>query len=142
MFRISKLCEVHIPMPSVLSALLPPNPTFSGHETFALRSNWLKKAYDILKYTPDLFYRDDAFVLLGVGKNMAQSISFWGRVCGVFKRSKTGDGHDITPLGRALLDDEGWDPFLVTPASRWLLHWQIAARPEAAFTWFYTLNLL
>jgi hypothetical protein len=131
-------------MPSVFSALFPQGaaPTFSGHETFALRSNWLKKAYDILQYTPDLFYCEDAFVRLGVGKNMAQSIRFWGRVCGVFERSPSGEGHSITPLGRTLLDDDGWDPFLVTPASRWLLHWQIAARPEAAFTWFYTFNLL
>lgn len=129
-------------MSSVFSDLLPANPTFSGHETFALRSNWLKKAYDILRYTPDLFYREDAFVLLGVGKNMAQAIRFWGRVCGVFERSASGDGHDITPLGRALLDDDGWDPFLVTPASHWLLHWQIAARPDAAFTFFYCFNLL
>lgn len=129
-------------MPTTLSTLLPPNPAFSGHETFALRSNWLKKAFDILRYTPDLFYREDAFVLLGVGKNMAQSIRFWGRVCGVFERSESGDGHDISRLGRALLDDDGWDPFLVMPASHWLLHWQIAARPEAAFTWFYTFNLL
>lgn len=117
-------------------------PTFSGHETFALRSTWLKKAYDILSYTPDLFYNDDAFVRLGVGKNMAHSIRFWGRACGVFTRSETGDGHTITPLGRALLDDDGWDPFLVTPASHWLLHWQVAARPEAAFTWFFTFSLL
>ncbi len=117
-------------------------PTFSGHETFVLRSNWLKKAYDILQETPDLFYRQDAFALLGVGKNMAQSIRFWGRVCGVFERLATGDGHGATQLGDALLADEGWDPFLVSPTSHWLLHWQIAARPEAAFTWFYTFNLL
>ncbi len=131
-------------MAASLSALLPPSaaPSFSGHETFALRSNWLKKAYDILQHTPDLFYRDDAFVLLGVGKNMAQSIRFWGRVCGVFGRSPLGSYDQATPLGHALLHDQGWDPFLVTPASRWLLHWHIAARPEAAFTWFYTFNLL
>ena len=49
-------------------------PTFSGHETFALRSNWLKKAYDLLCARPDLFSGDTAFVQLGVGKNMAQSI--------------------------------------------------------------------
>lgn len=124
--------------------LFPHNgaPTFSGHETFALRSNWLKKAYDILREDPKLFYSDDAFVKLGVGKNMAQSIRFWGRVCGVFDRAETGDRHVITPLGHALLNDDGWDPFLVSPASHWLLHWQIAARPTAAFTWFYTFNLL
>ncbi|HWQ14387.1 MAG TPA: DUF4007 family protein [Roseiflexaceae bacterium] len=123
--------------------LAPAALTFSGHETFVLRSNWLKKAYDLLQERPDLFFLEDAFVRLGVGKNMAQSIRFWGRVCGVFERIESGAGHRATWLGTALFDDaRGWDPFLVTPTSRWLLHWQIAARPEAAFTWYYTFNLL
>lgn len=119
----------------------PPALTFSGHETFVLRSNWLKKAYDLLGADPGLFAREDAFVRLGVGKNMAQSIRFWGRACAVFERDETG-AHRPTWLGRALLDDAGWDPFLVTPAARWLLHWQIAARPGAAFSWHFCFNLL
>jgi hypothetical protein len=117
--------------------------TFSGHETFVLRSNWLKKAYDLLQERADLFFLEDAFVRLGVGKNMAQSIRFWGRVCNVFERLENGAGHRATWLGKALFDDErGWDPFLVAPASRWLLHWQIASRREAAYTWYYTFNML
>jgi hypothetical protein len=117
--------------------------SFSGHETFVLRSNWLKKAYDILQSQPDLFYLEDAFVRLGVGKNMAQSIRFWGRACNVFERLTNGTGHQPTRLGAALFDDaQGWDPFLVTPTSAWLLHWQIASRPEAAFSWYYTFNLV
>ncbi len=117
--------------------------TFSGHETFVLRSNWLKKAYDLLQEHRNLFFLEDAFVRLGVGKNMAQSIRFWGRACYVFEPLEKGAGHQATWLGRALFDDaHGWDPFLVTPTSRWLLHWQIAARPEAAFTWYYTYNIL
>lgn len=116
-------------------------PGFSGHETFVLRSNWLKKAYDLLQQTPDLFFRQDAFVQLGVGKNMAQAIRHWGRVCGVFARANGASVHLATPLGHALLRDDGWDPFLVTPAGRWLLHWQVAARP-AAFSWYFTFNLL
>lgn len=120
-----------------------PSLTFSGHETFVLRSNWLKKAYDLLGDRPDLFLLDDAFVRLGVGKNMAQSIGYWGRVCGVFERLEGGVGHRATWLGAALFDDErGWDPFLVTPTSRWLLHWQIVARRESPFTFYYTFNLL
>ncbi len=116
--------------------------TFSGHETFVLRSNWLKKAYDLLQDQPDLFSLEDAFVRLGVGKNMAQSIRFWGRACNVFERVEGSTGFHATWLGTALLDDAGWDPFLVTPTSRWLLHWQIVARPEAAFSWYYSFNLL
>jgi hypothetical protein len=129
-------------MPPAPAAPAAPALTFSGHETFVLRSNWLKKAYDLLQEHPELFARDDAFVLLGVGKNMALSIRFWGRVCGVFERAEQAQAHRATWIGAALLDDGGWDPFLVTPTSRWLLHWQIAARPEAAFTWYYTFNLL
>jgi hypothetical protein len=128
-------------MPSI--ALSATSLTFSGHETFVLRSNWLKKAYDLLQERPELFFLEDAFVRLGVGKNMAQSIRFWGRVCNVFKPLDRGGGHQATALGKALFDDEhGWDPFLVTPTSRWLLHWQIASRRDAAFTWYYTFNLL
>ena len=116
--------------------------SFSGHETFILRSNWLKKAYDILQEQSDLFFLEDAVVRLGVGKNIAQSIRFWGRACNVFERLEGAAGHRATRLGTALLDDQGWDPFLVTPASGWLLHWQIVARPQAAFSWYYTFNLL
>jgi hypothetical protein len=124
-------------------ALNPTSLTFSGHETFVLRSNWLKKAYDLLQEHPNLFFLEDAFVRLGVGKNMAQSIRFWGRACNVFERLESSAGHQATKLGKAIFDDaRGWDPFLVTPTSRWLLHWQIASRPEAAFSWYYAFNLL
>ena len=124
-------------------ALNPALLTFSGHETFVLRSNWLKKAYDLLQEHPDLFFLEDAFVRLGVGKNMAQSIRFWGRACNIFERLESGTGHQATWLGRAIFDDtHGWDPFLVTPTSRWLLHWQLVSRPEAAFSFYYTFNLL
>ncbi|NJN66684.1 MAG: DUF4007 family protein [Chloroflexaceae bacterium] len=125
--------------------MFPPSftPTFSGHETFVLRTNWLKKGYDIIKQHPDLFSQPDAYVKLGVGKNMSQSIRYWGRVCGMFDKKADGTGHKPTPLGDWLLDsDQGVDPYLVSPASWWLLHWQLAARPEAAITWFYTFNLL
>ncbi|MCG8349233.1 MAG: DUF4007 family protein [Chloroflexales bacterium] len=117
-------------------------PTFSGHETFVLRSTWLKKGYDVISAYPDLFSQPDAYVQLGVGKNMVQSIRYWGRVCGMFAKKPDGTGYEPTPLGHWLLDNNGADPFLVSPASWWLLHWQLAARPEAAVTWFYTFNML
>ncbi len=106
-----------------------------------LRSNWLKKGYDVIRDYPDLFARKDAYVRLGVGKNMVQSMRYWGRVCGMFDKNE-GGFYEPTSLGESLLDDNGWDPFLVTPASWWLLHWMIAARPESAMSWYYTFNLM
>ncbi|WP_298819103.1 DUF4007 family protein [Chloroflexus sp.] len=114
---------------------------FSGHETFTLRSNWLKKAFDLLRTYDDLFSREDAFVLLGVGKNMAQSIRFWGLATGLFERVDRGEFR-ATQLGTDLLADDGWDPFLVTPTGRWLIHYQLVARSNSPFTWYYTFNLL
>src|SRR5829696_7386837 len=141
--QCSVLCACTNGTHMAFMALNPAALTFSGHETFVLRSNWLKKAYDLLQEHSDLFFLEDAFVRLGVGKNMAQSIRFWGRACNIFERLESGTGHRATALGRAIFDDtHGWDPFLVTPTSRWLLHWQLVSRPEATFTFYYTFNLL
>ena len=64
-----------------ITSLLPPNPSFAGHQTFAVRSGWLKKGLDGLSDPTaggaTLFTRDDALVTLGVGKNMVQSIRHW-----------------------------------------------------------------
>ena len=47
--------------------------TFSGHETFACKSLWLKKGYDFVK-DGHSFNDEDAVVALGVGKNMPVEI--------------------------------------------------------------------
>lgn len=41
--------------------VFPPTytPTFSGHETFVLRSTWLKKGYDTIRQYPDLFVQPE-----------------------------------------------------------------------------------
>src|SRR6266508_2474489 len=57
-------------------------PTFARHETFHPRFGWLKKGFDAASRHPDVFLRDDATVLLGVGKNMVRAIRYW---CLAFK---------------------------------------------------------
>lgn len=92
---------------------------FARHETFHPRFGWLKKGYDLALADPGIFLRDDAPVLLGVGKNMVRSIRYW---CSAFKVLTEEDGQiQPTRLGQQLLDDDGWDPFLENPASLWLL---------------------
>jgi len=43
-------------------------------------------------------------------------------------------------LGRKLLDDDGWDPFLEDVASLWLLHWQLFVPPLEAVSWSFAFN--
>jgi len=111
---------------------------FARHETFHPRFGWLKKGYDLAIEDPGIFLRDDAPVLLGVGKNMVRSIRYWCSACKVLteenRQSKP------TTFGQQLLDDDGWDPFLENPASLWLLHWNLLKDPCTATAWAYTFG--
>jgi len=117
------------------------------HETFCPRYGWLKKGFDEVAKDPNIFDSDDAIERLGVGKNMVRSIRFW---CMAFHliEPDTENGPRrlsgpmrITPFGRALLANDGWDPFLEDPASLWLLHWHLFSQPIAATTWSLAINI-
>ena len=56
--------------------------SFSGHETFPFRYGWLPKGVQQVCRYNDLFAVKDAVVILGVGKNMVQSILYWSKVLG------------------------------------------------------------
>lgn len=111
---------------------------FARHETFHPRFGWLKKGYDLAQQDSEIFLRDDAPVLLGVGKNMVRSIRYW---CNAFKVLKEeGYGSKPTPFGQQLLADDGWDPFLENPASLWLLHWHLLKEPCTATAWSFAFG--
>lgn len=96
----------------------------SGHQTFAFRYGWLEKGYTFVE-AKHSFSNEDAIVTLGVGKNMVDSIKYWGEMTGVLSDEKA------TEFGCLLLDEkEGWDPYLEDNASLWLLHWKLVTNPE------------
>jgi hypothetical protein len=108
--------------------------SFAGHESFAPRLLWPKKAYDAAASNPESFAEDDAMVTLGVGKNMVRSIRHWGVAFGLLDEDADSRGRRVTPskFGKALLSDDGWDPFLEDPASLWALHWRLARNTAEA----------
>lgn len=111
---------------------------FARHETFHPRFGWLKKGYDLAVADPKIFLREDAPVLLGVGKNMVRSIRYW---CSAFKVLVETERQTVpTRLGQQLLSDEGWDPFLENPASLWLLHWNLLKAPCTATAWAHVFG--
>lgn len=125
-------------------------PTFSGHETFPLRYAWLKKAYDAVAAVDgaalarDLFNGDSAIGRFGVGKNMVTSMRHWATCCGII--ADVGKGQiETTELGTLLFGPSGLDPFLESPTTLWLLHWQLASydidshRPNKT-TWQWVIN--
>ncbi|PEN06961.1 hypothetical protein CRI93_07400 [Longimonas halophila] len=112
--------------------------SFSGHETFPLRFNWLKKAFDEASKKSDIFNSDQAIARFGVGKNMVRSIRHWGLACGVLESDPdvTG-GYTPTDFGHQLLGEKGWDPYLEDVGTAWLLHWKLCAAPEPSPLWHF-----
>lgn len=117
-------------------------PSFSGHETFALRYTWLKKGFDAIERDPGVFAQEDALVRLGVGKNMVKSIRHWGIATGMLEERPGSRGRALqsTALGQAILADDGWDPYLEDPATLWVIHWHLASQPGKATTWYWLFN--
>lgn len=112
--------------------------SFSGHETFPLRFNWLKKAVDAATSDPEIFSADRAIAEFGVGKNMVRSIRHWGLACGVLSDHPGLNGaYEATSLGRQLFGSAGWDPYLEDIGTTWLLHWHLCAHPEPSPLWHF-----
>lgn len=113
---------------------------FSGHQTFVFRYGWLEKGVRMLEQNPDLFSRDDALVLLGVGKNMVDSIRHWCQVAQFTTLKEPGQRNGSrnlapTELASRLLGQEGWDPFLEDDATLWLIHWLIVTNQQIGTVW-------
>ena len=128
-------------------SIIPPNKNtvkkiryhFSGHETFPLRYTWLPKGVQNLVEYPDLFSREDAIVILGVGKNMVTSIRHWCETLKLIESPERGF-YQPTQLGQAIFGFNGWDPYLEHPGTLWLLHWLLVSRFDRASTWCLTFT--
>ena len=118
---------------------------FARHESFHPRYGWLKRAVDAAAEDPQVFAREDAVVTLGVGKNMVRAIRHWGLVTKVLATSP----NPLRPrmplikpssFGKALLGDDGLDPYCEDPATLWALHWRMLAPTSHAPVWWLALN--
>lgn len=121
---------------------IPFTRSFSGHETFALRYFWLKKGVDELISDPEAFQSDDAIVRFGVGKNMVRSIRHWCLASRVIEEEIDTRRKRLQPtfIGKRLLTDDGWDPFMEDEATLWLIHWNLASKDTRIATWYLGFN--
>lgn len=113
---------------------------FGRHESFALRFGWLTKGFQAFETNRDIFSDDDAVVILGVGKNMVNSIRHWLRAAQLIGLGL--DQKEVTSLGEFLFSEQkGVDRYLEDEATIWLLHWLLATNPTQATSWYWFFNL-
>ena len=105
---------------------------FSGHESFVCRYGWLPKVYRAVMQDPAIL-RDElkAMHTLGIGRNMVKSIQFWGESTGVIQPGETGR-HEPGPVGQRLFGVGGWDRYLESLESLWLIHWWLVSNAKLA----------
>lgn len=68
---------------------------------------------------------------LGIGRNMVKSLQFWAETSGIIDTDGVG-GHRSGQLGELLFGLNGWDPYLESIESLWLIHWRITTRANLA----------
>lgn len=100
--------------------------SFSGHDSFQCRQQWLKKGYDH-RLAGRTFQEEDAVVHLGVGKNMVGAIRYWMKAFDLIDQAD-----ELTPFAHHLFADNGWDPYLEDQASLWLLHYHLIKKASAS----------
>ena len=112
--------------------------SFGRHESFPLRFGWIAKGLNALKEDPHIFNRDDATVILGVGKNMVASIRYWLQATRAAHRIGSSNALEPTDIGHVVFGERG-DPYLEDEATIWLLHWLLATNPASATAiyWFF-----
>ena len=105
---------------------------FSGHESFVCRYGWLPKIHKAIQRDPKLLKNDElAMNTLGIGRNMVKSLQFWAEVSGIIV-SQSPEGHTEGPVGAHLFGEFGWDPYLESRESLWLIHWQLSTKAGLA----------
>jgi len=101
--------------------------SFSGHESFQCKTQWLKKGYDFV-YEQNNFNDPESVVKLGVGKNMVSSIRHWLRAFDIIDNDQ-----NITEIGDYIFNSNtGIDPFLEDLSTLWILHYHLIKRNYAS----------
>ena len=111
---------------------------FGRHESFPLRFGWITKGLEAIGAYPKVFSREDATVILGVGKNMVASIKYWLLASRIVQLDPVTKTFKPTSFAKIVFDDRG-DPYLEDEATIWLLHWLLAtnASEATAIYWFF-----
>ncbi|MDF9843749.1 MULTISPECIES: DUF4007 family protein [unclassified Paenibacillus] len=117
---------------------------YGQHETFHLRLNWLRKGINMIQIKPRFFYEKDAAEIIGLGKNMVQSLRFWITATGIARESKNEENksiHQLTELGEII---NTYDPYLDFSDSLSLIHFSLIDKEninERLFVWYGLFNV-
>lgn len=109
-----------------------------GNASFAIREGWLTKGMRNVVKDPEVFLREDATAVLGVGSAMVKSIRFWLQAAGLTVEPRAGRRtQSLTELGQLIMDN---DPYFEDLFSLYIVHNNIVSNPRLTTVWYLLFN--
>ncbi|WP_202077556.1 DUF4007 family protein [Caldalkalibacillus salinus] len=114
---------------------------FGQHQSFYLRTYWLRKAIQQLDKNNRFFYEKEASELIGLGTNMVKSLKHWIEATDICESEKRNSDnkviHSISPFGK-IFDD--YDPYIEINDTISIIHYHIVDNVDPSTTWYWLFN--
>ena len=109
-----------------------------GNASFAIREGWLTKGMRNVTKDPEVFLRDEATAILGVGSAMVKSIRFWLQAAGLTTEPRAGRRtQSLTELGQLIAEN---DPYFEDLFTLYIVHDHIVSNSKLATVWYLLFN--
>ncbi|MEK3782435.1 DUF4007 family protein [Paenibacillus sp. FSL R5-0810] len=114
---------------------------YGQHQSFYLRTYWLRKAIQQLEKNNRFFYEKEASEWIGLGSNMVKSLKHWIEatdICEIDKRNSDNKViHTISPFGEIFNE---YDPYIEINDTVSILHYHIVDSDDPSTTWYWLFN--
>lgn len=110
--------------------------SFSGHEKFDCKIDWITKGLMAFQNNQQIFNQDcveETIEALGLGINMIKSLNHWMHVLGLVNKN------ELTTLAQIILEK---DPYLENSDTLWLLHWNLVKNQDRATLYNLFFNII
>lgn len=116
-----------------------PKARYGGHENYLPKKHWLKRAVTAASRNPH-FWCQPPLGTWGLTPTMLKAVKHWTIAFKLLEPQGQGQYYKVSDFARALLFDDGADPYLEDPQSQWLLHWRLLQEPCYLKTWQWFFN--
>lgn len=115
------------------------NMAYARHQSFYIRDKWFSKGLRAVLEDNRFFFKEDAFEMVGLGKNMLESLKYWLLAFEVLEeRIQEGQRvHVLSDLGQVLYN---YDRLLQRNESLSILHYHLVRNrndQSTVFHWFF-----
>lgn len=109
-----------------------------GNASFAIREGWLTKGMRNVVNDPEVFLKENAAEILGVGSAMVKSIRYWLQAAGLTSEPRAGRRkQSLTEIGQLIMDN---DPYFEELFSLFIVHYNIVTNLHLAPVWYLLFN--